>query len=302
MGLNFQAINLQKSRALVAAWACSTVLGLSGAALADSIPITNPDFTTDASGWTVAHSFGSAGQYDASLNPEGSTSSSPYSVGGDQTGLTGYPIGVTTAGGFTMDAYDEANPSSPNPPPNPNNANISATARDPGTGALNWSSVRISSGNGDLGSLYQDAGITFLANTTYTLTAYAAGNSGQTGLDEGPSPFSNTGVGLSGGSPLTMSEISAALGVYNNWGNSSEPTLVERTLTIDTADSPYSGLVGQDIIVNLLADTIATGGGTAQSFTGVILTSAADAPEPASVALLMLGGVTLVMRRRAKRA
>jgi hypothetical protein len=293
---------MNRSFFLLGAVALSALVALSGTARADSIAVTNPNFVTDTSGWNVAHSYGSAGAYDSVNNPLGSTSSSPYNAVGGETGENGYPVGVTTAGGFINDAGDVTNPSNPNPPSDPNGANISATSRDI-NGNLNWSTVRISSGNGDLGSFYQDTGVVFQAGTTYTLSAYASGNAGQTGLEApgSPSPFSNTGVGLSGTSPLTMSEISASPGVYNNWGYSAEPTLVERSITIDTANPAYQALVGQDIIVNLLADTIATGGGVAQSFTGVSLTAITDVPEPASAACVLLGISTLALRRRSAR-
>jgi hypothetical protein len=295
--VGFRPLSRISARAFGVALSFTAMATLSGRAVADSISITNPDFTTDASGWSVSHSYGNAGAYDATSNPEGSSSLNPYSVGGGNTGLMGYPQGVTTAGQFTNDAYDIANPNGPTPPPNPHGANISATARD-ATGALNWGTYRISSANGDLGSFYQDTGVQFAPNTTYTLTAYASGNAGQTGLeaDGSPTPFSNTGVGLSGNSPLTMSGISANSDAFNNWGYSPNGALVERTISVDTAD--YPALVGQDIIVNLLADTIATGGGTSQYFTGAALSSAVDAPEPASIACLMLGIIPLTMRHR----
>jgi hypothetical protein len=288
-----------KIHSVGAALALAAGLTLVGKAQGDTIPVTNANFQSlDTTGWTATYSYGSAGQNNAITNPYGS---SGFLAGtGASNSISGAPAGVTTAGQLNVDSGDTANQSSPNPPydtppPDTNGASFGATGpRDPITNIPDWETFRSNSGEGDLGSFYQNLGVTFAANTTYTLTAYASGESSQNNPSVGPNAFSNTGVGLSGGSALTMLEIDAAPGVYNSYAQSSGYTLQEETLTINTADAPYTTLVGQDIIVNLLDNIITTGGGRSAYFTAVTLTST---PEPTSAALL-IGAIPMMMRRR----
>ena len=284
----------------------SAGLALGGAlisqAQADTIAITNPDFTDGTTGYSSFLDVGEAGQNSMS-NPYGSTGLM-YGIGSTSTaGSTGAP--VATAGEFTLDAGGVANPGGPYP-----DTSIIFYEGAPST------NIRIDSTNGSLGDLYQDTGVTFAANTTYVLSAYVAGQG------HGNSNDSFLGVGLSGNTNLTLSEIETNDGFtpvdgFNSDGTPNENggivgpdytslvsltenpgngNYVKQTLTLNTAVD--TDLVGQDIIVNLLANSDPYYG-DGQYVTDVSLTYSANVPEPSTY---LLGGwgllLFLVLRRR----
>ncbi len=182
-----------------------------------------------------------------------------------------------------MDASDVTDPGAPYP------ATVTANFKNATNGT-----ARLISSSGGLGSYYQNTGTVFAANTTYVLSAYTTGQS--TGNDY-------TGVGLSGSSPLTLSQValntdgfSTSTPVYSDFVSmqlvADSTKFQQETLTIDTASPEFSGLVGQNIVVNLLANN-GSYFGRVQDFTGVSLTYVTDVPEPSTWAM-MLGGLGLL--------
>jgi hypothetical protein len=182
------------NRRIASAAAVVMAAGLAGTVHADTIPLTNGNFAqgwngSQVPGWTLTYQLGEAGAYDGTTNATGSSGLNPYSQNGGVTVVYSPSVGVTitsTAGVFTMDAGDVPNPDWPGVPASSDSL-ISAT------GNATFQTMRISSLNGDLGSFYQDTGVKFQPNTTYTLSAYVDG------IGSGNGGFSNTGVGLSGG-------------------------------------------------------------------------------------------------------
>ena len=245
------------------------------------IVVTNPDFADGLTGYNYGFSFGNGGAYSASNPTVAGSTGFDYSVSGNQTGLSGAPAGDSTAGFIGIDTGDVmGTPSSFTS--NTNNVNINSTGAD---------TVRMASTDGDLVYFTQDTGVKFAADTVYVLTAYASG------VGSGPNGFANTGVGLSGTSGLTATQVESDPDLVG-LGKSNGNTLQLETVTIDTKLPAYASLIGQDIVVNLLDQSSVTGGGRGGYFTDVTLT--ATIPEP-STYLLMLGGLGLlivVARRR----
>jgi hypothetical protein len=255
--------------------ACLTGL-LAADAHATIITVTNPNFATDNSGWSNYFEVGEAGQ-NSVANPGGS-SQIIYGQGG---GVANASAPSGTAGQFTMDAGDVT------PPPGDPSDYSTLYPASVITLFSGGTDARITSVGGALGSYYQNVGVTFAPDTTYTLSAYAGGDA---------TLFANTGVGLSGGSYMTLAELNADPNQVS-LGQGGSQSMTQQTVTIDTGLPQFSTLVGQEIFVNLLSNT-SSYYGRPSDFSNVVLTDTADAPEPASLGLLAVGAFGLLARRR----
>lgn len=128
--------------------------------------------------------------------------------------------------------------------------------------------------------IWQDLSVTFQANTLYTLDVAVGNRAGQSGAGN-----------LSTYSLFDATGASWATANYDAFANVGAGTFADApSLTFDTSLNP--GAVGQTIRIQL------EGEGPGRSHFDNIRLDAAPIPEPSGFALLGLGGLLLMRRRR----
>lgn len=207
-------------------------------------------------------------------------------------------------GGIAIMGTDTTlDPASSSPFTHVNNfAGISVTAVNDGD-----TTVIVDTWAGDIGG--DNTGIDFVGVTGLTI----AGGEAITGVTLVGNNFGDGGWFGTNGDATTASAIAPTIQISSDGGITwSDLTGVSDTYTADvntvgsgggeyTSTFSFAGVTGVDAL-RLVGTTGGNAGGDANGFIGIrelqINTSAVAVPEPSSAALLGLGGIALILRRR----
>lgn len=156
---------------------------------------------------------------------------------------------------------------------------------------------------GGTGFLYQDTGVAFEPNTTYTMDVLTAHFSGQTNA------YIEWGLASSANLPVDIGTpgFADAQGVWTGSGNPDADDLFDTLRSGAELSTIGSGALGDDYVYttgdvapagNIVVWVENTNGNT-MIIDLVTLNATSSVPEPAALSLLGVGGLALLRRRRA---